>query len=229
VSARPLAVLAAALVVAPLLGGCSLGEGQGRVHSDKLFAKDCWKSAYDLQPDFFAATPYRSTLQIRVQRGNDLQEVSDGLDVLVDDIDLVRDKYLDKPLSVRLPPGVAPPGTPVGSSPPPDPDKPALVHISLNLERSCHNQNIVLQAISGTMTFHELFSGDPNESVASEKLTETASGADGLGGFDVMVADPRDVPNPGDPVESIPLEKQSRVQGSFSFYFERGQPGQPFP
>jgi len=234
--ASKLGLLAAlSVAAAPCLFGCSLGKGEGVVHSDQLVAKDCWYSAYDLEPDFFAAVPYRQTLQIRVQRGNDLQEVSDGLDVLVDDVNAVRGQpgdpstgYLDKPLSVRLPVGVVPAGTPVGKSPPPPADEPALVHMSLNLERSCHNQNIVLSAISGTITFHHMFSGDPNEQNASEKLTETADSG-GLGGFDIMLADPRDVPAPGDTVEQIPASLQTHLVGSFSFYFERGQPGQPFP
>lgn len=212
----------------PCVYGCSLGKGGGAVHSDRLAAKACWNDVYDLEPDFFAAVPFRETLQIRVQRGNELQEVSDGLDVLVDDVGLIRGQYLDKPLSVRLPVGVVPAGTPVGKSPPPPAGEPALVHMALNLERSCHNQNIVLSAISGTITFHTMFSGDPNEKDASQKLTETPD-VGGLGGFDVYLADPRDVPEPGDPVEKIPAVLQTRVQGSFSFYFERGQPGQPFP
>lgn len=212
-----------------LLSGCSLGQGEGKVYSEKLVATDCWSSEYDMQPDFFAAIPYRNTLQIRVQRGNDISEVSDGLAVLVDDVEAVRTQYLGKPLSVRLPAGVAPPGTPVGKSPLPDPSEPALVHMSLNLERSCHNQNIVLQAISGTIVFDQLFSGDPNEKVATEKLTATAQGSDGLAGFDVEMADPRDVPQPGDAVEAVPEDKRTRLRGSFSFYFERGRPGQPFP
>jgi hypothetical protein len=223
------ALFALALGTLPTVFGCSLGKGDGVVHSDRLVAKECWDDAYDLQPDFFAAVPFRETLQIRVQRGNDLQEVSDGLDVLVDDVGLIRDQFLDKPLSVRLPVGVVPAGTPVGKSPPPPVGEPALVHMSLNLERSCHNQNIVLSAIRGTITFHHMFSGDPNEKDASQKLTETATGADGLGGFDVFLADPRDVPQPGDPVELIPAALQTELKGNFSFYFERGQPGQPFP
>lgn len=217
-----------AAAVAILLAGCSLGQGEGVVQSDKLYAADCWYGAYNLEPDFFAANPYRNTLQIRVQRGDDLQEVSDGLNVLVDDVAQVRESYLGRPLSVRLQPGVAPPGTPVGSSPPPPEDQPALVHMALNLERSCHNQNIILQAISGTVTFDELFSGDPNESDATDKFTATAAGPDGLGGFDVIMADPRDIPV-GAPVEAVPEDKRTRLRGSFSFYFERGQPGQPFP
>jgi hypothetical protein len=208
--------------------GCSLGRGEGQVRSDRLYAKDCWNGAYDLAPDFFAAVPFRETLQIRVQRGSDLQEVSDGLDVLVDDVAAVRDHFLDRPLTVRSPVGVVPAGTPVGQSPPPPDDAPALAHMELNLERTCHNQNIVLSAIRGTITFHHMFNGDPNEPDASKKLTET-SDVGGLGGFDVWLADVRDVAAAGETVETIPESAQSHLQGSFSFYFERGQPGQPFP
>lgn len=225
--------------------GCSLGQGEGRVHSDRLVAKDCWGldsvetcaanggagCAFDLQPDFFAAVPFRDTLQIRVQRGNDLTEVSDGLSVLVDDIQKIRSELLGTPLCVTLPPGVAPPGSPEGSAVTP-PDAGAdggtgvvdcgvpLVHMSLYLEASCHNQNIVLYAVSGTATFTELFSGDPNEEDADEKYTAAT--------FDVMVGDPRDVPL-GAPAYQIPEDKLTRLDGSFRFYFERGQPGQPFP
>lgn len=198
--------------------GCSLGQGEGQVHSDRLVARDCWDQEYDLQPDFFAAVPYRSTLQIRVQRGNDLQEVSDGLGILVDDVDKIRSEKLGVELNVALPPGVQPPGTPV-----PDPDPLALaplVHMALYLQRSCHNQNTVLYAVSGTVVFNALFGGDPNEKDAAEKYTDAT--------FDVMMGDPREA-ELGAPAAAIPLELQSRVTGLFRFYFERGQPGQPFP
>ncbi|UQA62357.1 hypothetical protein [Polyangium aurulentum] len=197
--------------------GCSLGQGEGEVKSDALVARDCWFDAYDLKPDFFAAVPYRSTLNIRVQRGTDLQEVSDGLTVSVDDVDAIREKLIDKPLSVTLSPGVLPPGT---TPPPPPPEGQPAVGLALYLHRSCHNQNIVLYAVDGTVTFRSLFSGDPNEADAAEKYTDAE--------FDVRMGDPRDAPV-GGPADAVPKEMQSRVTGFFRFYFERGQPGQPFP
>jgi hypothetical protein len=208
-----------ALAACALLSlGCSLGQGDGEVHSERLFARDCWYESYDLQPDFFAAVPYRSTLQIRVQRGTDLQEVSDGLGILVDDLEQIRNEKRGEELNVSLPPGVQPPGSPV---PKPDPLALApLVHMALYLQRSCHNQNTVLYAVSGTITFSALFSGDPNEKDAAEKYTDAR--------FDVMVGDPREA-ELGAPADAIPPELQSRVTGFFRFYFERGQPGQPFP
>jgi hypothetical protein len=282
--------IAGGFVIAP---GCSLGQGTGEVKSDKLFAHDCWGHAdagpsamlddgYDLKPDFFAAIPYRSTLEIRVQRGNDLQEISDGISVLVDDVPKIRaaldqarrmqqfpdagvpdagdagapdaadaadaadagpspdggepddncdpEGKLEKltgphadgtaTFQVSLPAGVTPPGSP--AVPPPDLlADPPLVHMALYLQRSCHNQNTVLYAVSGTVTFSSLFSGDPNETSAAEKLIEVTA-------FNVQVGDLRDVPLGQYPRE-IPCNLQSNLYGSFRFYFDRGRPAQPFP
>lgn len=268
------------MVAAALITGCSLGQGTGEVTSNDLFAHECWgqvgnlgasgNGVYELQPDFFAAIPYRSTLQVRVQHGDDLQEVSDGLLVLVDDVNKIRDSLIvaralqvgdlgvsdagagdagagdagadggapvcatlsstsgllgphadgSTTFQVALPAGVIPPGSP--SVPPQDLlDNPPNVHMALYLHRSCHNQNTVLYAVSGTATFTSLFSGNPNESSAAEKLIQVTS-------FDIQVGDLRDVPLGAYPRE-IPCELQSRIHGSFRFYFDRGQPAQPFP
>lgn len=202
------------LAITCFLSCVSVGEGSGNVESTHLFAVDCWDDAYDLEPDFFAADPFRNQMHMRIQRGSDLIEVSDGLSILIDDIEAVRGQ-LGTPVPVTLPPGVAPPGIPVGTicgqagcdSP---------VHIALYLLESCHTQNMVLYATEGTITFRELFSGDPNEKDAAEKLTEAE--------FDIVVGDPRGFdPSTG----TIP--NQSRLTGSFSFFFQRGQPAQPFP
>ncbi len=213
-----IALLGVALVGAPL-GSCSLGEGEGEVSSDRLQARDCWDDRYDLEPDFFAAVPFRNSVQLRVQRGSDIQEVSDGLSVLVNDIETIRREYLGVPIPVTLPAGVAPPGVPEGAqcgdAGCPDP----TVHVALYLLQSCHNQNTVLYGVSGTVTFEELFSGDPNEDTGTDKLTEAR--------FDVEVGDPREAPRSGEEAGVIP--RLSRVSGNFRFFFERGQPAQPFP
>lgn len=217
----------AVVVVAAALGplaGCSLGQGEGVVRSESLYAADCWlHNSYDLQPDFFAAVPYRQTLQIRVQRGSDLQEVSDGFAVQVDDVDLIRSQ-LGKPVCLSLPAGVVAPGSlPIR----PDPLVDAVcggqypVHAALYLQSSCHNQNTVLYAISGTIVFDALFSGDPNEDQGAEKYTSARF-------EEVVIGDPHDAP-PSASADQIPDDKRSKLTGNFSFYFERGQPGQPFP
>src|SRR5262245_24888908 len=176
-----------------VLAGCSLGQGEGVVHSDALYARDCVQPSmsdcqfalpdggtgvdtgcdnYDLLPDFFAAIPYRTTIQMRMQRGTDIAELSDGLAVLVSDVDKIRkalctkaglpedcsigddstvDAFVEVP--VGLPPGVRPPGAPM--TPPPACDSATQVcdvipvGVSLYLQKSCHNQNTALYAVSG--------------------------------------------------------------------------------
>jgi hypothetical protein len=120
---------------------------------------------------------------------------------------------------VAIPVGLAPPGSP--KQPPPDLiTNPSIVHMSLYLDRTCPSQNIVLYGVSGYATFRHLFDGNPNETSADNKLTDVT--------FDVQFGDLNDAPL-GAYAGDVPVGLQSRVTGSFRFYFERGQPGQPFP
>lgn len=207
-----------AVLAATSGAGCGLGGGAGEVRSDRLRIDACWDGPYDMEPDFFGGLPFRNTFQMRIQRGPDLQEMSDGLSILVDDVRAIRGDdggggMLGVPLEVGLPPEVTPPGVPVQ----PDPDPP-IVHIALYLHNTCHLHPSTLYAVRGVITFDALFNGDPNETNADERLSS--------GVFDVMVVDPRKQPPGGGPIAE---EHLSRVTGWFRFYFERGQPAQPFP
>jgi hypothetical protein len=193
------------LAVAGLGLGCSLGEGDGFIRSvGALNVADCWNG------------PYRETaLSIRVQHGGDIEEVSDGALILVDDIQKVRSAIAANPnatFRVGMPPGVVPPGFPIVADP-----NPPLVHLTLYLHRSCHSQNSALYSIDGSITFHALFDGDLNETNAAEKLTDAEFG-------DITVGDPRNRQPASSTVEDV-----SHILGQFKFYFQRGQPAQPFP
>ncbi len=205
------------------LGGCTVGEGEGSVRSDQLFIEDCWDGPFDLQPTFFGANPYREQeILVRVQRGNNIQELSDGLTVLVSDAPRIREELLGQPISVGMPPGVSPPGVPLEAS-----ADPPIVSLALYLHNTCHRENgtvfsvdpdqLEAGAASSTITFLSLFSGDLNEKNADDRLTEAQ--------FGVWFADPRDRDASG----RIPAERTSYVEGRFRFYFQRGQPAQPFP
>jgi hypothetical protein len=188
------------------LVGCTVGDGSGEVHSDILYMQDCWQGPFDLHPTFFGANPYREdTLIIRVQRGDNLEEVSDGLTVLVNSVAAIRGGMLNQATTVGMPPGVSPPGVPVTGAPAP------LVSLSLYLHDTCHRQNGAVFSTGGTITFHSLFSGNPNEKSAAARLTDAE--------FDATFADPRDAD----------AARTSQVTGNFRFYFQRGQPAQPFP
>jgi hypothetical protein len=207
--------IAGALLFACLAAACTLGDGEGEVKSDKLAVTGCWNGQFDLRPDFFAASPYRRMLSIRVQNGRAAVEFSDGMNVLVDDIDRVRKHIADhpgEPLRVGLAPGVVPPGVPVVA----DPDPP-IVHLTLYLHRACHRQNAALYSLDGGIVFRSIFNGQLTESDEDELLTEAYF-------QDIAVGDPRD----RDPITGT-VQNQSHLSGRFRFYFTRGQPSQPFP
>lgn len=188
--------------------GCSSAEGDGEVTSDRLYVEDCWNGPFDLDPTFFGANPYLDTVTIRIQRGDNIEEVSDGLIVLVKDVQSIRNSQLGKPVTVGMPEGVSAPGVPLQEN-----LNPALVNLSLYLHDTCHAQNGTLYSLEGDITFTSLFSGDPNEDDAEDRLTEATFSA-------TFAATPAAKDDPA---------KTSQVSGWFRFYFERGQPAQPFP
>lgn len=190
------------------LTGCTVGEGEGEVSSDRLYIKGCWNGPFDLNPDFFAANPYREeALMIRIQRGDNNQEASDGLTVIVKNLSEVP---LNTPIPVGLPNGVSPPGQPVKGLPDP------LVSLSLYLHATCHEQNSATYSVDGTITFRSIFSGNPNEENSERRLTDAE--------FEVKFADPRELVDADDPSKVT----SDWVSGRFRFYFQRGQPAQPF-
>jgi hypothetical protein len=200
-----------ALLVVLVLG-CSTGEGEGEVRSERLFIPECWNGPFDLDPSFFAAEPAADSLIIRIQRGDNWEEVSDGLIVLVNDLSSVRKNDLGAALPVGMPPGVSGPGVPITYQ-----ENPPKVSLALYLNDTCHAQNAAVYSVGGSITFNSLFSGDRNEDHAEDRLTDAS--------FEATFADPRKVQADG----SIDAEGASLVTGWFRFYFQRGQPAQPFP
>jgi hypothetical protein len=222
-------------LLAALVAGCTTGEGSGWVRSNRLVATNCWDGPFDLGPTFFASDPFQDTQQIRVQRGDRIVGISDGVLLVVNDVSKIRKSQLDTPIPLGLPIGVTPPGQPrrVEANPP-------QVSMSLYLNDSCHNQDPAVFSVGGTITFHSLFSGNRNENNADQRLTDAE--------FDALVTDPRSgmVESAGTPVDAgagvdagptldygdagvIVRYAPSRVTGQFHFFFQRGLPAQPFP
>jgi len=256
VKARRLLVLPATLLA------CSIGQGSGTNSVvGELDAPECWKGVFDLQPDYFAAVPFElgDSLMIKIQRGGDYQNFSDGIFLGLEHLRDTRARIAasgSATFKVSLPPEVTPPGIPVAY----DPD-PARVHMTLYLQRSCRTQNPTLHTLEdvdlgpsgecprcdgyassdkvgrSTVTFQSLFSGNPDEVRAAERLTK--------GSFTVYLADPRetcpgaprttrpdvgDDAGPGGGVSARPPPPcRGWLRGEFEFYFQRGKPAQPFP
>ncbi|HVU05551.1 MAG TPA: hypothetical protein VHE30_27575 [Polyangiaceae bacterium] len=210
----------AAIACAAFLVGCNEGEGQGSVDSDLLYVRDCWKGPFHLEPTFFASDPFADTQQIRIQRGDRMVGVSDGVLLVVNNVTKIRNESLGKALPLGMPVGVHPPGFPIVPE-----DHPPDVSLMLYLYDTCHLQNGALYSVGGTITFNSLFSGNRNENDADDRLTDAT--------FDATVTDPRDATvssgDNGEPRIDYVTEHESRVTGNFHFFFERGIPAQPFP
>jgi hypothetical protein len=193
--------------------GCTVGKGEGAVRSERLYIKDCWNGPLDLQPDFFAANPDSQSLLMRVQRGDNIEDVSDGLSIVIPDLQDVR-QHVGEDIPVGLPPGVSPPGVPIVLSP-----NPPKVSLTLYLHGTCHLVSGTVYSVtgSGTIHFNSLFSGDPNESSSAARLTDATFTAD--------FADPRQLVTAD---ASERAQFTSTVTGNFRFFFQRGQPAQPF-
>ncbi len=254
---RSVCLAAVATSIAASAPACSQGEGEGRI-TGTLDIPNCWTGAFDLTPDFLAAVPYRDAISLRIQSGSDFQSFSDGLTILVNDRTKIRPdpakgfagRY-GEPLKVDVPAGVTAPGTPVK----PDPS-PALVNMALYLQRSCRTQTVTLHVVDevsipndGTCTAPALRGADPTQGCAADKEApagtgsgksvitftsisngkldeETAAERLNAGCFDVYLADPREA-TPGGLGPPPPC--RGHLRGSFSFFFERGRPSQPFP
>jgi hypothetical protein len=112
-----------------------------------------------------------------------------------------------------MPRGVSPSGVPVEQQ-----EDPPKISLSLYLHNSCHLQNGTIYSIAGTINFSSLFSGNPNESSSEARLTDAT--------FDARFADPRELVDLKTDAERMAVT--SRVTGNFHFFFQRGQPSQPF-
>lgn len=228
-------------LVSTLLVGCGAGEGQGTVDSDNLFVQNCWEGPFHLGPTFFASDPFDNTQQIRVQRGDRMVSVSDGVLLIVNDVAKIRTEQLNTDIPLGLPVGVRPPGFPLRVE-----LNPPSVSLTLYLYDTCHLQNGALYSVGGHIRFSSLFSGNRNENNADARLTDAT--------FEAIVTDPRAatlVPGgqsgsaaPADggaaPIDGGATDlsmgtlepkyaHESTVTGSFRFFFERGIPAQPFP
>lgn len=253
---RWLAPAMASLSIATLAPACSQGEGSGSVLGT-LDVTDCWTGPFNLNPDFFAAVPYRNGLQIRIQSGSDYEGFSDGVSLLIYDSTKIRPDENSRfagqygaPLTVDLPPEVTPPGTPVVAN-----ADPANVSMTLYLQRSCRTQNVTLHVVKevslsdGTCDAPATKGADPR--TGCDAATESPAGAgDGKsvasfthiysGNVEETNASDRLIEGCFDVYLADPREAapgglgppppcRGHLRGNFSFFFDRGRPAQPFP
>ncbi len=213
-------LLPCALVVAgSVMPGCEVGDGVGSVVGT-LNVDQCIDGPFNLAPDFFAAVPFEDTLQLRIQNGGDYETFSDGVEMLIDSITLIRGDATHPShlchggtscdeLGVSLPVGVTPPGVPIKAV-----ADPAIVHMALYLESTCHTQDAALYALSqvtldadGTCTHF-----DPTVNVASDC---NVSGVDLVSSGDAGADASSDSGN-GTSADAGPVTSDGGVDGGYA-------------
>ncbi|MBW2278108.1 MAG: hypothetical protein JRF63_11475, partial [Deltaproteobacteria bacterium] len=71
---------------------CTTGAGDGRVWGS-LYLPECGvdDDDYDMGVDFFAASYFENTLQVRLQNGGQDQALTDGVVIQVRDVEMIAD------------------------------------------------------------------------------------------------------------------------------------------
>lgn len=158
---RAAALVAASAACVAL--ACSVGQGTGSARGHVVFPECRLDDAgYDLRPDFFVAdfvddpvNPMGNTrqmLDLRMQRGSYGEWSSDGISMVVRDVDAIAQSQIDTAL-------------PVGSGQP--------VEMTLYLGQTCPSGvpradfftiPAILSAVSGSIVFHAIYAPDVDPS-----------------------------------------------------------------
>lgn len=122
--------------------GCAVGTGEGEAKGS-VTAPECGGldgSEYSLKPSFFAGASVEGQLEIRIQRGSDLEDKSDGLVVLIKDADMVKRDLLGTPIELT---------------------EDGLVQMSLYLNDSCppsiSRGPVNFRSVAGSITFQNIY------------------------------------------------------------------------
>jgi hypothetical protein len=209
---RPLALVLAAAAGACVLWACSVGQGVGEV-TGEVHIPDCGveRTDYSMDPDFFAAEftedlrtrepgGVQRMVTLRLQRGSYRERDSDGLLILLRDVNEIQTSLLDTPIEIGN-------------------DLDAMVQMTVYLSRTCDSGFPrefwtvpgVLQAVEGTLTLSSVHSpGAPDAD--GENIGEFRGAFDGVRFEDVNEPDTR----------------FAILSGSFAFFYQRGRPAQHF-
>lgn len=178
--------------------GCSVGEGQGQLGGE-VFAPECEvdEPDYELSPSFFSGEVTGGQLNIRIQRGSEIEGYSDGILLQVADVNEVFRNRIGIPIPI-------------------DPDERSLLQAVLYLNHTCPSgfpdffvtQPVIMEAMSGEVVFDAIYAPD------------IEAGATLIAGHlrDVRFAS-----------SDEPDTTFGQIDGSFSFFYQRGSPAQRFP
>jgi hypothetical protein len=198
-----------ALVLTALAVGCSTGAGDGKVWGS-LYLPSCGvvEDDWNMGIDFFAADYFDNTLKIRIQDGGQDQGFSDGVMIMVRDVELFAgaagqafDIVVEPDIDDFLEQG------PEIGYPETTWDSPARVTLYLN--ETCPGNTFAFTDGYGSIAFDSIYVPDESKRIA--------------GHFHLWFIDPREWVEPGE------VGAQAELFGEFDFNYNRGKPAQTFP
>lgn len=187
-----------AALVAVLVAGCSVGEGQGAI-TVNVQAPECDldEAAYELEPSFFSGEITGVQLNIRIQRGSRIEGYADGLVIHVSDVSEVFSSRIGIPIEVES-------------------STMAFLQTVIYFNETCPsgfpdfftNQPVMMEGQSGAVIFSAIYA--PNIEAGATLIEGRL--------VDVVYEDAAD-----------PVGTHATVNGTFSFFYQRGAPAQRFP
>jgi len=203
------------VLITVFLSCCTVGAGEGYARGEVSIPDYGLNNEnFDMGIDTFMADYDDNQVRITLQKGGDRKVFSDGILILVRDVELVSEKIMEADggavsFDVKLRPSYAEylDSGLVGEKPAPAPENPLASYLYLN--RTCPHNRYGLTAAEGTVEFSSIFMPDTEDRIAGE--------------FDMLFLDPREWQGDDDPGPTAHLE------GRFDFKYSRGQPAQPFP
>jgi hypothetical protein len=223
---------AAALACA--VSGCSVGAGTGEVTGTAELAGCFPEGAYVLAPNAFFAQATEQLLTMRIQRGSEIENESDGLAVSVRDSAEIAESWLGRDIPLRVVPrvtswydagstddaGTGPSDAGASDASASDADAAVeapsagdapIVDVTAYFNETCPpgrtKSPMVLQAVSGTIRFDAIYA--PEKSREKVRILGTITGA-------------RFARNADD-------SSYAELDGTFDFLYVRGRPAQRFP
>jgi hypothetical protein len=192
-----------------LVAACTAGAGDGRVWGS-LYLPECGvvDDDYDMGVDFFAASYFENTLQVRLQHGGQDQARTDGVVIQVRDVRAFADAP-GQTFEIAVEPSFEEylEHGPAIDQPETTWDSPARVTLFLN--RTCPDNTLAFTDGVGTITFDSIYQPDKTKRIK--------------GGFHLRFIDPRTWVEPGE------IGAEAELFGEFDFNYSRGAPAQAFP
>ncbi len=197
-------------VFASQFPSCSTGAGNGRVWGS-LDLPSCGIETddFDMDVDFFAADYFDNTLTIRLQRTGQTPTFTDGVTLVVRDVEAMSAAPTDQTHEIHVEPSWDSfkqsghdAGTPVTTTASP-------VKVSLYLNETCPDNRLGFSDGAGTLTMESIYVPGKQKRIK--------------GTFQLEFVDPRHWKSPEE------FGPHAEIHGEFDFNYTRGKPAQPFP